>query len=98
MTDSLPQFRLRQATAYHFFSLRNKALDVGQDPDLPQESKPASPTDKSGMISYDEVKLHNSASSCWIIINGYIYDVTQLLETHPGGRQVVLKVAGTDAT
>lgn len=50
------------------------------------------------MIPYDEVKRHNSAKSCWVIISGDIYDVTEFLEAHPGGRNVILKAAGTDAT
>lgn len=49
------------------------------------------------MISYSEVNKHNSPTSCWVVINGEVYDVTSFLDVHPGGRQAILKVAGKDA-
>lgn len=45
-----------------------------------------------------EVFEHNMADSCWIVIDGHIFDVTSYLSDHPGGRDVLLKVAGEDAT
>ncbi|MBW4061750.1 hypothetical protein HJC99_04250 [Candidatus Saccharibacteria bacterium] len=29
--------------------------------------------------------LHNKRSSCWIDLNGYVYDVTRYIATHPAG-------------
>lgn len=46
----------------------------------------------------EEVQRHNSIDSCWIVIDGYIYDVTEFLRLHPGGASRILKVAGNDAT
>ncbi|KAF5338853.1 hypothetical protein D9758_015577 [Tetrapyrgos nigripes] len=37
-------------------------------------------------------------SSCWIIINNHVYDVTVYLGQHPGGAAIILKYAGRDAT
>lgn len=34
----------------------------------------------------------------WIIIHDKIYDVSKFLDEHPGGKKVLLKAAGTDAT
>ena len=50
------------------------------------------------MIPYSEVQKHNSVESCWVIISGNIYDVTSFINKHPGGRNAILKAAGTDAT
>ena len=36
-------------------------------------------------IGKDEVALHKSEESCWIIMNKKVYDVTAYLEEHPGG-------------
>lgn len=37
-------------------------------------------------------------SSCWVIIANKVYDVTDFLPDHPGGRKVILQYAGRDAT
>ncbi|KAH7345088.1 FMN-dependent dehydrogenase-domain-containing protein [Rhizoctonia solani] len=57
------------------------------------------PIELSGrLIPFDEVQKHNTRDSCWVIINGEIYDVTGFLNDHPGGIGPILKVAGSDAT
>ncbi|CAE7055829.1 unnamed protein product [Rhizoctonia solani] len=57
------------------------------------------PIELSGrLISFDEVQKHNTRDSCWVIINGEIYDVTGFLNDHPGGISPILRAAGSDAT
>ncbi|RDB29558.1 Cytochrome b2, mitochondrial [Hypsizygus marmoreus] len=46
----------------------------------------------------EEVGTHNSASSCWVIIQNRVYDVTEFLNEHPGGASIILRYAGRDAT
>ncbi|KAL7619909.1 hypothetical protein AAE478_010456 [Parahypoxylon ruwenzoriense] len=36
-----------------------------------------------------EVSKHNSTSSCWIVVNAKVYDVTPYLDQHPGGAAVL---------
>ncbi|KAH7103684.1 FMN-dependent dehydrogenase-domain-containing protein [Auriculariales sp. MPI-PUGE-AT-0066] len=50
------------------------------------------------MLHGDEVAKHNSRESCWVVIADRVYDVTEFLESHPGGANVILKYAGRDAT
>lgn len=45
-----------------------------------------------------EVARHDNESDCWVIIHGKAYDVTEFKEEHPGGKQIILKWAGKDAT
>ncbi|KAF8908058.1 FMN-dependent dehydrogenase-domain-containing protein [Mucidula mucida] len=52
----------------------------------------------SQTISGKEVALHNTRQSCWIIVHGKVYDVTDFLDDHPGGSKIILKYAGKDAT
>ncbi|KAK7036529.1 hypothetical protein VNI00_011726 [Paramarasmius palmivorus] len=46
----------------------------------------------------EEVAEHNKPTSCWVIINQQVYDVTEFLLEHPGGATIILKYAGRDAT
>ncbi|KAI9050543.1 hypothetical protein LZ554_005704 [Drepanopeziza brunnea f. sp. 'monogermtubi'] len=45
-----------------------------------------------------EIAKHNSRESCWVIVHGKAYDVTDFLPEHPGGPKIILKYAGRDAT
>lgn len=49
-------------------------------------------------MDYNEVAKHNTADSCWVILYGNVYDVTDFLPQHPGGQKVVLQLAGQEAT
>ncbi|KAL3420141.1 FMN-dependent dehydrogenase [Phlyctema vagabunda] len=49
-------------------------------------------------LSGAEIAKHNSRESCWVIVHGKAYDVTDFLPEHPGGPKIILKYAGKDAT
>ncbi|KAJ1351596.1 hypothetical protein KIN20_007678 [Parelaphostrongylus tenuis] len=49
-------------------------------------------------IPVSEVQLHSTAESCWIILDGKVYDVSTFLSEHPGGGEAILEFAGKDAT
>jgi len=46
----------------------------------------------------EEVKKHHDNQSSWIIIHNSIFDVTQFLNEHPGGEEVLLEQAGRDGS
>ena len=43
-----------------------------------------------------DVQTHNKADNCWVVIGRMIYDVTEFLQDHPGGDDLILKYAGQD--
>jgi hypothetical protein len=44
-----------------------------------------------------EVATHNSATDCWTIVSGNVYDITSYIPRHPGGEEI-LQACGTDGT
>lgn len=45
-----------------------------------------------------EVSKHKSEDSCWMVLHGKVYDITAFVPKHPGGRSIILKNAGQDAS
>ncbi|KAJ5945245.1 hypothetical protein N7516_005413 [Penicillium verrucosum] len=45
-----------------------------------------------------EVQSHNNAKSCYITLGSNVYDVTDFLDAHPGGGDLILEYAGKDVT
>ncbi|KAJ8929231.1 hypothetical protein NQ314_018110 [Rhamnusium bicolor] len=50
------------------------------------------------IITLEEVSWHDHARDCWIIIYDRVYDVTDFLEEHPGGADILLEYAGREAS
>ncbi|PSK58740.1 Cytochrome b2, mitochondrial [Elsinoe australis] len=57
-----------------------------------------SPQSSGPKLDGAEVAKHNDDKSCWVIVHGKAYDVTEFLPEHPGGPKIILKYAGKDAT
>jgi cytochrome b involved in lipid metabolism len=55
--------------------------------------------DKSTVsITLAEVAAHNAAGNAWIVVDGAVLDVSKFANMHPGGKNILLKTAGTDAS
>ncbi|KAF5635571.1 L-lactate dehydrogenase (cytochrome) [Fusarium sp. NRRL 25303] len=49
-------------------------------------------------VSLDDLKQHNTANDCWIAVHSKVWDITHFINEHPGGPEVLLNLAGSDAT
>jgi len=61
---------------------------------------PRTQIDKQSSHTYatPPVGKHNQQSDAWIVLDGMVFDITQFLEYHPGGKEILLEHLGTDAT
>ncbi|ORX90038.1 cytochrome b5 [Basidiobolus meristosporus CBS 931.73] len=50
------------------------------------------------IFSAEEVNAHNTKSDAWFCIEGKIYNVTNFIDQHPGGEEVILEQVGSDAS
>lgn len=69
----------------------------------PSGSPSASPTATSTKpstsgITLDQVAKHNSRSSCWTVVDAYVYDLTAWVAAHPGGSSTIVAMCGKNAT
>ncbi|KAI5917417.1 FMN-dependent dehydrogenase-domain-containing protein [Camillea tinctor] len=49
-------------------------------------------------LTTNEIIKHRTTSSCWLVVDSKVYDVTSYLNQHPGGPAILLKHSGQDAT
>lgn len=45
-----------------------------------------------------DVESHNTAKSCYVTLGKNVYDVTDFIDAHPGGGDLILEYAGKDIT
>lgn len=68
-----------------------------------QALTPAPATNQSTSVvakSYSKstVAKHNTASNCWSIVDGKVYNLTKYVAKHPGGRKRIIGICGKDAS
>jgi cytochrome b involved in lipid metabolism len=56
------------------------------------------PSSATTSYTKSQVAEHSTATSCWSIIDGKVYDLTDWISRHPGGEQAILILCGKDGT
>mmetsp|Transcript_408 Transcript_408/g.348 ORF Transcript_408/g.348 Transcript_408/m.348 type:complete len:82 (+) Transcript_408:101-346(+) len=49
-------------------------------------------------VSSEELAKHNTDTDCWVLVGDDVFDVTNFLKDHPGGKKAIMLFAGKDAT
>ncbi len=45
-----------------------------------------------------QVQTHSGSSSCWTIVGTNVYNLTQWINSHPGGPEAILSICGKNGT
>ena len=64
----------------------------------PTVSATPTPTPTISGYTMAQVRANNTAKSCWTAIDGYVYNLTSWINSHPGGSGAILFLCGTDGT
>jgi len=67
---------------------------------IPSPTKTATPSATIALtkLTSEEVKKHDSGTSCWSIVYGNVFDLTKWIPKHPGGPAVIRAICGKDGT
>jgi len=67
---------------------------------LPSKSATPSASVISGLtkLTLEEVKKHDSGTTCWSIVYGNVFDLTKWITKHPGGAAVIRAICGKDGS
>ena len=60
------------------------------------KAAPAKPA--AAGYTLEKVKANASATSCWSVIKGNVYDLTKWIGSHPGGESAILSLCGVDGS
>ncbi|ORY88906.1 putative cytochrome b5 [Leucosporidium creatinivorum] len=52
----------------------------------------------SKVYTMADVEKHTAADSAWVVVEGQVYDMTDFLDEHPGGKKILLMSCGKDST
>jgi hypothetical protein len=64
----------------------------------PAAPAPAAPAPAPARYTLAEIARHADAKSCWMAIDGVVYDFTAYLPQHPADPQAMLKHCGREAS
>lgn len=62
------------------------------------EEPAAAGADPNTAMTFADVEKHVVEDDCWLVVDSKVYDLTEFLPDHPGGKKAPLIYAGKDAT
>ena len=74
------------------------AAPVATPTPTPVVTPTPTPTPTVAGYTMAQVRANNTARSCWSAIDGFVYDLTRWINSHPGGPGAILFLCGTDGT
>jgi cytochrome b involved in lipid metabolism len=80
-----------------YFIMQSSDEEEQQESTTTTIKQPSNGTIEQTEFTLNDVALHDSRDDCWMVIEGFVYDVTDFIVSHPGGN-ALLEGCGIDAT
>ncbi len=64
----------------------------------PSATASDTPSPSASPLTMSQVRKHASASSCWSVVDGEVFDLTKWINRHPGGAGRILDMCGKDGS
>ena len=64
----------------------------------PKAEPSAKPKAEQTGYTMEKVRANNNEASCWSVIDGNVYDLTNWIASHPGGKGNILSLCGKNGT
>lgn len=58
----------------------------------------AADTNEYTLYTWEEIRKHNKDTDCWVVWYGYVLNMTEFLNRHPGGLDPINDLGGYDIT
>lgn len=62
------------------------------------EPSPSNSESAATGLTATEVATHNTASDCWTVVDGTVYNLTSYISAHPGGAAALTNLCGKDGS
>lgn len=80
------------------YELKPNTVNSEQAQEQTQTQTRTVATDSTSVLDHATIAIHDQATDCWIIVEDYVYNVTDYIPFHPGGEQMITDTCGGDAT
>lgn len=61
-------------------------------------NKPTSNSDELNQLTLQDVATHNTRDDCYLVIRNNVYDVSNFIDSHPGGVQRISEQCGKEVS
>lgn len=78
--------------------VRRGAAEATKPDSVAPSPEPSAMQSSAPGYTIERVRENNSESSCWSLIDGNVYNLTNWIKSHPGGRSAILGLCGTDGS
>ena len=62
------------------------------------DPEPTNTDPSASALTAEEVATHNTASDCWTVVDGTVYNLTSYIASHPGGAAALTNLCGKDGS